>query len=117
MEKDKVLGIFKRVLFWGGYALLMFLNLSVVAWIFPNWFYYFIDYEYWLENYTLHEWEGFPDIDNIFLLKEAFFDLLLLSGVGIGNYLFWHKKIVGFIFLCMPFFIMLIRFLLGEYEG
>ena len=85
MEKDKVLSVFKKVLFWGGYALLMLLNLSVIVWIFPNWFYYFIDYEYWLENYTLHEWEGFPDIDNIFLLfldKIYLISLILFSSLS-----------------------------------
>ena len=92
----------------------MIINLFLLVHIIPSWYYYFVDYKYWLDNYTLHEWEGYPNINKIFIFKEALFSLLIIYGTIIGNFLLIKKNKKGIVFLGMPFIILLIRFLLGE---
>ena len=117
MEKEKFIQISKKVLFWTAYTLLMIPNIVIAVNVILSWFYYFTDYQYWLDNFTLHEWEGYPDINTPFLLKEATYHCILLICMIIGNYLIIKGKKIGLIFLCSLFFVILIRFFTENFSG
>ena len=117
MSKDKIFRLLKKILFCSVYALLMVINLILLICIISSWWYYFIDYEYWLDNYTLYEWEGYPNIDNQFIFKEALFSLFIMCGAFIGIFLLFKKNKKGIIFLLFPFVVILIRYLLGDLDG
>ena len=116
MEKEKFIQISKKVLFWTAYTLLMIANIVIAVNVILSWFYYFTDYQYWLDNFTLHEWEGYPDINTPFLLKEATYHCILLICMIIGNYLIIKGKKIGLIFLAYFIFVFVYNMFLGKYN-
>ena len=116
MEKEKFIQISKKVLFWTAYTLLMIPNIVIAVNVILSWFYYFTDYQYWLDNFTLHEWEGYPDINTLFLLKEATYHCILLICMIIGNYLIIKGKKIGLIFLAYFIFVFVYNMFLGKYN-
>lgn len=116
MEKEKFIQISKRVLFWTAYTLLMIPNIAIAVNVILSWFYYFTDYQYWLDNFTLHEWEGYPDINTPFLLKEATYHCILLICIIIGNYLIIKGKKIGLLFLAYFIFVFVYNMFLGKYN-
>ena len=116
MKKEKFIQISKKVLFWTVYTLLMIPNIVIAVNVILSWFYYFTDYQYWLDNFTLHEWEGYPDINTSFLLKEATYHCILLICMIIGNYLIIKGKKIGLIFLAYFIFVFVYNMFLGKYN-
>ena len=116
MKKEKFIQISKKVLFWTVYTLLMIPNIVIAVNVILSWFYYFTDYQYWLDNFTLHEWEGYPDINTPFLLKEATYHCILLICMIIGNYLIIKGKKIGLIFLAYFIFVFVYNMFLGKYN-
>ena len=116
MEKEKFIQISKKALFWTAYTLLMIPNIVIAVNVILSWFYYFTDYQYWLDNFTLHEWEGYPDINTSFLLKEATYHCILLICMIIGNYLIIKGKKIGLLFLAYFIFVFVYNMFLGKYN-
>ena len=116
MKKEKFIQISKKVLFWTVYTLLMIPNIVIAVNVILSWFYYFTDYQYWLDNFTLHEWEGYPDINTSFLLKEATYHCILLICMIIGNYLIIKGKKIGLLFLAYFIFVFVYNMFLGKYN-
>ncbi|MBQ2884153.1 MAG: hypothetical protein IJE43_10355, partial [Alphaproteobacteria bacterium] len=96
--------------------LLMIPNIVIAVNVILSWFYYFTDYQYWLDNFTLHEWEGYPDINTSFLLKEATYHCILLICMIIGNYLIIKGKKIGLLFLAYFIFVFVYNMFLGKYN-
>ena len=117
MEKDKVLRVFKKVLFWGGYALLMFLN-GVVLWdLIPDVYFSFVDVPYWLENYTHIRKVDENYTPPIFAYIWRIFILIgIFVGVFYGSFLIFKKKkkIKGFLFLSFLIYILILMHFWGE---
>ncbi len=116
MEKEKFIQISKKVLFWTAYTLLMIPNIVITVNVILGWFYYFADYQYWLDNFTLHEWDGYPDISTQFLLKQAMYHCILLVSIITGNYFIKKGKKIGLIFLAYFVFVYLYNIFLGKYN-
>ena len=88
MEKDKVLSVFKKVLFWGGYALLMFLN-GVVLWEICR--FIFNKYENNLYYSICHK-GGCLEYSVFNIIIAIFFVIIIMFFVVLGHIKFFNNR-------------------------